>query len=134
MLVPLRRRLERDGFIVRWPGFSMTTFLCEELRHLLAVLDEVGEAVIVGHSAGGLLAVLAAQSRHPNVKAVIGLGTPLLGRVKIPVPYYEARSLLGWAAPLDGASEVKRFLTTHALLPLMPSVQNWISQKIKERA
>jgi len=127
----LRRRLERAGHTVHEPGFKVTTLMRDELGCLLRVLDEVGPCVLVGHSAGGLLAVLAAQARHPNIVSVIGLGTPMLGKVKLPVPWYEARSLQGLFLPLSGPNETKRFPITHALLPMLPCLQDWIASKLR---
>lgn len=124
-LEALKKRLEEAGHVVHWPGFEVTTLLCGELKKLFETLDEVGPAALVGHSAGGLLAVQAAQARHPNVKLVVSMGLPMAGVVKLDVPHYEARSLAGWLVPLIGP-EIARFVLPHSALPLDRKVQDWV--------
>ena len=132
-LSSLRERLERDGHEVCWPGFSVTTLVRDELQQLLATVDATfGQVAVVGHSAGGLLAVLAAQDRgrptaHKGIHLVIGMGTPLVGEVKLKVPHYEARSVIGTLLPLCGP-EVRRFFLPHFALPLATSVQDWVAE------
>lgn len=125
-LQPLRQALERANHAVHSPGFETTTLIGGELRLLLEKLDEVGPAALVGHSAGGLLATFAGQTRHPNIAVIIGLGSPITGEVKTYAPYYEARSILGWLIPLSGAIEIRRFCAMHLTLPQDLAVQRWI--------
>ena len=130
-LAPLRRRLERDGHSCEYPGFTVNTLINGELEKLTATLDRSGPAAVVGHSAGGLLAVLAAQAGHPNVDVVVGLGTPLIGVVKLAIPYYEAGSWLRFFSPLFGP-QIERFPLPHWALPLAPCVQTWVAERLKE--
>ncbi|KKK90063.1 hypothetical protein LCGC14_2726820, partial [marine sediment metagenome] len=131
-LSSLRERLERDGHEVCWPGFSVTTLVRDELQQLLATVDATfGQVAVVGHSAGGLLAVMASQARgkptvHKGIHLVIGMGTPLVGDVKLGIPHYEARSVIGWLMPLCGP-EVKRFFLSHSALPIAPETQDWVA-------
>ena len=126
----LRRKLEQDGHECKGPGFTTNTLLNGELEKLTATLDRSGPAAVVGHSAGGLLAVLAAQAGHPNVKVVIGLGTPLVGVIKLAIPYYEAGSWLRFFSPLFGP-QIERFLLPHWALPFAPCVQTWVAERLK---
>ena len=128
----LRARLEAEGHACHDPGFTWNTLINGELKHLTETIDSIpGPVTLIGHSAGGLLAMLAA-GRRLDVIGVIGLGSPLLGRVDLDVPYYEARSLLGWLLPISGAEEVRTFPVGHALLPFTPCVQNWVVAKLEE--
>lgn len=132
VLDPLRRRLERDGHKCEHPGFDTNTLLNGELEKLMATLDRSGPTAVIGHSAGGLLAVLAAQTGHPNIIAVVGLGTPLIGTVKLAVSYYEAGSWLRFLSPLQGPNEVRQFFCFHSSLPYCSAVQEWVAQKLNQ--
>jgi len=128
----LRNRLEAEGHIVYGPGFNWNTMLNGELKRLAEKIDEIGHPVVlIGHSAGGLLSVLSAQAKHPLVDGVIGLGSAIVGKVSVDVPYYEARSLWGLLFPIDGPDEVKVFPVGHAMLPFMPCVQDWVIEKLE---
>ena len=126
----LKRKLEQDGHECEGPGFTTNTLLNGELEKLTATLDRSGPAAVVGHSAGGLLAVLAAQAGHPNIDVVVGLGTPLIGVVKLAIPYYEAGSWLRFFSPLFGP-QIERFFLPHWALPLAPCVQTWVAERLK---
>ena len=129
----LRDRLEDAGHICYGPGFDVNTMLGGEFQTLLETLEGFGEPVVlVGHSAGGMLAVMAAQAKHPAIAGVIGLGSSVAGLVQLEVPYYEGRSLLGALLPLMGPDEVRIFPTSHAALPCTPCVQDWIVEKLRE--
>ena len=130
--MPLRKTLERAGHTCIWPRFGVNFLVGDELAQLAKQLDVTGPVVLVGHSAGGLLAVTLARAEHPNVRAVIGLGTPLAGKVVLDVPYYECRSILGSLLPIWGALEVKRFLVPHTCLPLCTTVHHWIIEKLRQ--
>ncbi len=122
-LDPLRDRLEDVGHTVKGPGFEVNTMLSGEFQTLLETLDDIhGSVVLVGHSAGGSLAVMAAQAKHPAIAGVVGLGSAVAGLVQIGVPHYEGRSLLGALLPLMGPDEVKIFPTGHSVLPCAPCV------------
>jgi len=128
----LRTRLEAEGHVCYSPGFNWNTLINGELKNLTDTIDNIpGPVVLIGHSAGGLLAVLAASQRL-DVVGVVGLGSPLVGRVDLDVPYYEARSFWGWLLPISGAEEVKAFPVGHSFLPFMPCVQDWVIQKVRE--
>lgn len=134
-LYPLRDRLEAAGHNCYDPGFRVNTLLNDELQTLVRRLDDPNNPmnlVLIGHSAGGLLGVQAAQALHPAISGVIGLGTPLAGIIKLAVPHYEARSLAGLLMPLVGPDEVRMFPVLHSALPLMPSVQDWVLRKLEE--
>jgi len=103
-----------------------------QLKILTYTLRELGRAVVIGHSWGGLQGVTLALADNPHLAAVIGLGTPTLGCVRPRAPYFEARSFFGWTVPLVGPTEIKRFATCHALLPFSSTVQNWIVEKLEE--
>ncbi|KKK76558.1 hypothetical protein LCGC14_2862450, partial [marine sediment metagenome] len=105
-----------------------------ELDVLANTLRELGRAVVVGHSLGGLQAVTLALADNPHLAGVIGLGSPVAGYLNPRVPYFEARSIMGWALPLFGPVEVKRFLVGHATLPFCSAVQRWVVEKLEELA
>ena len=129
---PLQRRLEDAGHACRGPGFGRNLLVRGELRRLVRAIDEIpGPVVLVGHSAGGLLSVLAAR-RRLDVAAVIGLGSAVAGRIRLDVPWFEARSVLGLLAPLWGPDEVRVFPVGHAALPMWPCVQRWVIEKLEE--
>ena len=133
-LDPLRDRLEDAGHTCYGPGFEVNTMLSGELQTLVEQLDNIpGQVVLVGHSAGGSLAVMAAQAKHSAIAGVIGLGSAVVGLVRLEVPHYEGRSLLGGLlVPLAGPDEVKVFPVGHSALPLTPCVQDWVLDKLEE--
>lgn len=134
-LHPLRDRLEAADHNCYGPGFRVNTLLNDELHTLVKRLDDPHnpmDLVLVGHSAGGLLGVQAAQALHPAIAGVIGLGTPLAGVVQLEVPHYEARSFLGALLPLVGPDEVKAFPVGHSALPFALCVQDWILTKVRD--
>lgn len=131
-LRPLRRRLEAEGHECHWPGFETQTAVHGELDVLAQTVRPLWPAVVIGHSWGGLQGVTLALADNPYIRAVIGLGSPILGCATPRVPYFEARSVLGWTTPFCGPTEVKRFVTTHALLPFTPAVQDWVVEKLEE--
>ena len=130
----LRTRLEAEGHVCYGPGFNWNTLVNGEFQNLIDVINGLcGQVVLIGHSAGGLLSVLAADTNLGlDVAGVIGLGSAVVGRVDLDVPYYEARSLIGWLLPLCGADEVKVFPIGHAGLPMAPCVQKWVLAKVRE--
>ena len=130
-LRPLRAELEAAGFECFWPGFTVQTAVHGELDSLARMLRELGSAVIVGHSLGGLQGVILALADNPHLAGVVGLGSPVAGYLNPRVPYFEARSVVGWALPLFGPTEVKRFLVGHASLPFFPAVQRWAVEKLQ---
>ncbi len=130
-LHPLRAELEAAGFECFWPGFDLQTGAHGELDTLSRTLRELGSAVVVGHSLGGLQGVVLAMADNPHLAGVIGLGSPVVGYLNPRVPYFEARSVVGWALPLFGPTEVKRFLVGHATLPFSPAVQKWVLEKLR---
>ncbi|KKK71277.1 hypothetical protein LCGC14_2915530 [marine sediment metagenome] len=133
-LDPLREVLEDAGHTCYGPGFEVNTLLSGEFQTLIETLEEFDEpAVLVGHSAGGMLAVQAAQAKHPAVAGVIGLGSSVVGLMELEVPHYEGRSLLGGLmVPLVGPDEVKVFPVGHSTLPLTPCVHEWVLDKLEE--
>ena len=133
-LDPLRDRLEDAGHTYYDPGFEVNTMLSGEFQTLIETLDNTrGSVVLIGHSAGGMLAVMAVQAKHPTVAGVIGLGSSVAGLVQLEVPHYEGRSLLGGLlVPLAGPDEVKVFRVGHSALPLTPCVQDWVLDKLEE--
>lgn len=129
----LRNRLENEGHICYGPGFNRNTMLNSELKNLTEKIDKIGHPVVlIGHSAGGLLSVLSAQTKHPLVDGIIGLGTAIVGKVNVDVPYYEVRSLWGLLFPIEGPDEVKVFPVSHSMLPFMPCVQDWVVAKLEQ--
>lgn len=130
-LRPLRAKLEAAGFECYDPGFDVQTAVHGELDVLARTLRELGRAVVVGHSLGGLQAVTLALADNPHLVGVIGLGSPVFGYVHPRVPYFEARSVLGWAVPLFGPTEIKRFMAGHISLPFVPAVQDWVVTKLR---
>ncbi len=128
----LRTRLEAEGHTCHGPGFNWNTLINCEFQNLIRAIDNIsGPVVLIGHIAGGLLAVRAASQRL-DVAGVVGLGSAVVGRIDLDVPYYEARSLMGWLLPITGAEEVKPFPVSHAALPFMPCVQEWVLRKLEE--
>lgn len=134
VLKPLRERLVAAGHRTHGPGFKLTTLRPGNLRALLAKLEEIGPSAVVGHSAGGLLAVCAAKARPDLVRVVVGLGSPVFGDVEVKRPYYEARARYGIDRlfPTRGPS-IRYFDTTHVLLPLSKEVQNWVASNLAVR-
>jgi len=132
-LQPLRKRLESLGYSCFDAGFLVNYLVAGEYESLVRTLRRVGPAVVIGHSAGGLLAVRAAQEHPDLVLKVIGLGSSVTGVVRCPVPWYESRSLEGMFFPISGPDEVKVFRGTfHALLPTTEEVQDWVISKLGE--
>lgn len=130
-LAPLRERLEAEGFECYWPGFETQSGIHGELDKLARTLREVGPAVVVGHSLGGLQGLLLALADNPHLLGIIGLGTPYTGWAHPRTPYFEARSLTDGLLPLWGPTELKRFLTLHVLLAFDGGVHNWIVEKLR---
>ena len=130
-LDPLRHRLEHEDFTCSYP-FATQTAVHGELDKLARTVRELGQAIVVGHSLGGLQAVLLALADNPHLLGVVGLGTPIIGWVHPRVPYYEIRSLSDGLLPLWGPTEVKRFCTLHVLLPFSGVVQNYVIKKLRE--
>lgn len=131
-LSPLRERLEHEGFPCWGPGFHINTLVRNELRLLRRRCERLAPVILVGHSAGGLLSVQLAYEGSVDIRGIVGLGTPVCAH-KLPVPYYEARSVWGVLLP-SPADEVKRFLSLHTTLPVMRTAQKWTVEKVKELA
>ena len=129
-LQPLRTVLEAAGVECTGAGFWVNGLVFGEEEKLLQVLERTGPAIVIGHSAGGLLAVRVARLRPDLVTQVVGLGSALVGTVSCPVSWHEARSLMGLLFPLHGPDELKRFLVPHALLPMWPSLQRWVVSRV----
>ena len=127
----LRHRLESEGFACHWPGFDVQTAIYGELDLLARTVRELGSCALVGHSWGGLQAVTLALADNPHVCGVIGLGTPLLGKVQPRCFYAEARSVMGRCLPLWGATEVRYFNVCHSYLPFSRSVQEFVVEKLR---
>ena len=128
---PLHNRLEAEGFECYAPGFETQTGVHGELDKLARTLREIGPAVVVGHSLGGLQAIILALADNPHMLGVVGLGTPILGWVHPRVPYFEARSITDGLLPLWGPTELKRFCTLHVLLAFDGGVHNWVVEKLQ---
>ena len=125
LLCPLKRALEADGHEVHlfnsWP--TLTVF---QYRDLLQQLREEGPAVVIGHSLGGIITVLAAERRPELFEAVIGLDPALNGRkVALEVPYYEARGVFSRLLHVDRAGAFRAH-TWHGTVPLEPGVIEWV--------
>ena len=131
-LQPLRSRLEAEGHECWGAGFFVNLMVFGEYRSLLTTLERVGPAAVVGHSAGGMLALAAARERPDLVTCVIGLGSAVAGRRSCPVPWFESRSLEGLLFPIRGPDEARRFhAVPHALLPIAGCVQDWVVEKLE---
>lgn len=131
-LGPLRHRLERDGFVCHWPGFETQTAVHGELDLLARTARDLGNCMLVGHSWGGLQSVLLALADNPHVVGVVGLGTPIFGKVHPRAPYFEGRSLTDRWLPLFGPLEIRKFNTLHSLLPFDAAVQDYVAEKLQE--
>lgn len=131
LLGPLQERLEAEGFQCWGPGFHTNLLFRGELALLRRRVHRLAPCILVGHSAGGYLALRLAREPNSGIVAVVGLGTLPIVRTAPPVPYFEGRSI--WEALLPSvAGETKRFLSLHTGLPFMRSVQDWVVQKVKE--
>ena len=131
-LQPLRERLASLGYSCFGAGFWVNCLVMGEYESLVKTLRRVGPAVVIGHSAGGLLAVKAAQEHPELVVKVIGLGSAMTGIVRCSVSWYESRSFEGMFLPISGPDEVKTFRGTfHALLPTTIEVQDWVIEKLE---
>lgn len=81
-MLPLARRLRKDGFVVNCFGYNtITGSLQSSADKLAAALSAVaGPVALVGHSLGGLVALQAAQQLNPGQhKALVLLGSPYQG-------------------------------------------------------
>ena len=78
-LGPLRARLEAEGHECHRPGFETQTGVHGELDTLARTVRGLGPCAVVGHSLGGLQAVVLAMADNPFIQVVVGLGTPILG-------------------------------------------------------
>ncbi len=127
-LSPLEARLEESGHNVSlfkgWP--TLTVF---QYRDLLAQLRDEGPAVVIGHSLGGMIAVLAAERRPDLLKAVIGLDPFIFDLVDIECPYFEVRGpeyrLCHPHEPDDLAPDRLLTWAPHALVPIDPGVMDY---------
>ena len=130
-LHPLRDDLKKAGHTVHmfdcWPTLTVTQY-----RDLLRQLRKYGTSVVIGHSLGGLLAVLAADRLPELFHGVIGLDSFIWGNVDLEVPYYEVRGWLGSCAPVVGADELKRTILPHSIVPLVPCIRRWVLKKVRE--
>jgi len=128
LLSPLEARLEESGHNVSlfkgWP--TLTVF---QYRDLLAQLRDEGPAVVIGHSLGGMIAVLAAERRPDLLKAVIGLDPFIFDPVDIECPYFEVRGLeyrlCHPREPDDPAPDRLLTWAPHALVPIDPKVMDY---------
>jgi pimeloyl-ACP methyl ester carboxylesterase len=71
--------VEKYGHDPRWPVTSNWPQLRDELLHRLDAVSPDAPAVLVGHSLGGFLSLLAACKRPERVRAVVLLDSPLIG-------------------------------------------------------
>ncbi len=126
----LRETIEGAGYDCAQPDFGIITLLKGELDILRQLISNTGSSVVVGHSIGSLLGLLASITNRKNIRGVIGMGTPIAGFICPPVPYYEARSCIDGLLPLFGADEVRKFSTLHSMLPFDREVQNWVVRKL----
>ena len=134
LLFPLKARLEEFGHDVSlfegWPTLTVLQY-----RGLLAQLRNEGPAVVIGHSLGGMIAVLAAERRPDLFKAVIGLDPFIFNPVDIECPYFEVRGLeyrLCHLHELNASEPIDGLLTwaPHALVPIDPVVMAYVADLI----
>lgn len=128
---PLRDDLVAEGHDIymfeTWPTLTVMQY-----RDLLQQLRGGEPAVVIGHSLGGLLSIMAADRVPELFRGVIGLDSFVWGRVNLQVPYYEIRGWAGCLAPIRGADEVKRTLLPHSIVPLVSCVRRWVLKKVRE--
>lgn len=131
MLHPLRNDLRKAGHDVymfeAWP-----TLTAMQYRDLLKQLRKNGPAVVIGHSLGGLLAVLAADRLPELFVGVIGLDSFVWGDIDLDVPYYEVRGWLGNCVQIRGVDELKRTPLSHMVMPLARCVRQWVLRKVEQ--
>lgn len=81
MLIPLSRRLEKEGFLVdtfKYPLFPSNKQLTEKFIEDVYLWEP---EIIIGHSLGGNIAVKQIAELDKSVKCIICLGSPLKGSV-----------------------------------------------------
>ncbi|WP_140719206.1 alpha/beta fold hydrolase [Pseudomonas sp. Hp2] len=81
-LLPLARRLRREGFEVQLFGYNGALAGPDAaVQALVRYLGRLGGGPVslVGHSLGGLVALEAARRGAPGVEKIVCLGSPLLG-------------------------------------------------------
>lgn len=71
--------VEKFGHDPRWPVSSNWPRLRDELIHHIDALAASGPVVLVGHSLGGFLSLLAACKRPDLARAVVLLDSPVIG-------------------------------------------------------
>ena len=130
LLCPLKRALEADGHEVHlfksWPTITVLQY-----RDLLRQLRDEGPAVVIGHSLGGFITVLAAERRPELFVAVIGLDPAINGRkVELGVPYFEARGVASRLLHVDRADAFRAW-TWHGSVPLEPGVIRWVRELLR---
>lgn len=78
-------------------------------RALVALLDEIGPAVVFAHSAGGPAGFLAADARPDLVVSLVAcepLGPPFVGAPGMPLQWGLANAPLTYAPPAESPAEI----------------------------
>lgn len=93
-----------------------------ERDRLVALLERIGPAVLLAHSAGGPGAFLAADSRPDLVRAFVAvetLGPPFLGQPQtgMTLPWGLAAAPMNWDPPAANVSDLKVQVTEEGPVP-----------------
>ena len=132
-------------YVVDWPGVGRSGFAPDYLTMgptpivdaLLALLERLGPAILVGHSIGAALSFKVADRTAERVRAIVALTPGPIANVPFPIPLKPAD-----AAAYFGADEARRFFITSerfpteateqylsSLVPMSPSIENSLGDR-----
>jgi pimeloyl-ACP methyl ester carboxylesterase len=132
-------------YVVDWPGVGRSGFAPDYLTMgptpivdaLLALLEEIGPAILIGHSIGAALSLKLADRMPERVRAIVALTPGPIGNVPFPIPLKAPD-----APAYFGATEAQRFFISSerfpveateqylsSLVPMSPSIENSLGDR-----
>jgi pimeloyl-ACP methyl ester carboxylesterase len=132
-------------YVIDWPGVGRSGFAPDYLTMgptpivdaLLALLECIGPAILIGHSIGGALSFKVADRMPERVRAIAALTPGPIANVPFPIPLKSPD-----APTYFGADEARRFFITSerfpteaaeqylsSLVPMSPSIENSLGDR-----